>query len=83
MFYRICDHLVDRIPHVFTIQDSPALFIDDLSLFVIYLVIFQQVLTDTVVVALDLLLGFFNGAGKHFVLDLLIFRHTQRLEHVH
>ena len=83
MFHGIGDHLVDGFPHVFSVQNPASLFVNDLTLLVVNLVIFQQVLTDSVVVALDLLLCFLDGTGEHFVLNLFIFRNAQGFEHGH
>jgi len=50
----------DRISHILTVKDSASFIVDDLSLFIHYLVIFKQVLTNTKVIALNLLLSLLN-----------------------
>ena len=66
-----------RILHVFPIQNTAAFFVHDLSLFVVYPVIIQQIFTDTEVVILDLLLGLFDRPADGFVLDLFPFRYAE------
>ena len=83
MVYDIRDHLEDGITHVFTVQNAAALFVNDLTLLVIDLIVLKQVTADTVVVALDLLLCLFDGAGQHLMLDLLILGYTKALEYIH
>ena len=58
-------------------------FVNDLTLLVVDLIIFQQVPADTKVVALDLFLGLFDSTGEHLVLDLIIFGNTKALEYAH
>ena len=77
------DHVVNRIPHALSVQHPAAFPVDDLPLFIHDLVIFQQVLTDSEVVALYLLLRLLNGAGKHLMFDLFVLFHAQRIEHAH
>ena len=60
IFHKVCDHMEDRISHILTVKDSASFIVDDLSLFVHYLVIFKQVLTNTKVIALNLLLSLLN-----------------------
>ena len=76
------NHLIDYIPHALAVQHTPPLRIDDLTLFVHYLVIFQKVLSDAEVIAFNLLLGRFDGIAEHLMLDLLILRHTHGVEHI-
>ena len=83
MLHNIRHHLENHIPHVVAVQHFAALRIDDLPLFIGYLIVFQQVLTDTVVVVLDFLLCLLDGAGQHLVFNLLSLRHSQCIEHVH
>ncbi len=75
------DHLVDGFPHALTVQNLAALPVDDLALLVHDLVVIQQVLTDSEVVGLDLLLCVLHGLGKGLVGNLLSLRNTQCLEH--
>ena len=77
----IRDHLVDRVAHALSIQHASSLLVDDLSLFVHYLIVLQQALTDAEVVVLDLLLCRLDRFGQRFMLDLLSFRDSQRIEH--
>ena len=83
VFHIIIHHVEDRIAHVISIQHMASFFVNNLSLFVHYLVIFQQIFTDSEVVALDLFLCFFNRTGKHLMLDLLAVFHTKCIEHIH
>ena len=69
--------------HALALQDTAALFIDQFSLLIVNLVIFQQVLTNSKVVGLDLLLCLLNSIGKHLVFDLFILSHTKRCEYFH
>ena len=48
---------------VLTSQESPALLIDDFTLFVNYVIIFQQMFSDVEVMALDSPLGIFDSPG--------------------
>ena len=75
--YNICDHLVDRISHVLTIQNLATLFVNNLTLFIVNLVIIQKIFTDTEVIELDFLLCFLNCIGKHFMFDLLVLSNTK------
>ena len=50
---------------------------------IVYFVKFKQLLTDTVVIALDLHLSLLNSIGKHLMLDLLTFRYAHCLKHMH
>ena len=52
--------MIDGISHAFPVKHTAAFFVDNLSLFIHNLVIFQKILTDTIVVELDLLLRLFN-----------------------
>ena len=58
-----CDHMDDRITHALAVQSLLPLRVDDLSLLIHYLVIFQQVLTNTKVVILNLLLCLLDCTG--------------------
>ena len=73
----------DRISHILTVKDSASFIVDDLSLFIHYLVIFKQVLTNTKVIALNLLLSFLNRTGKHLMLDLFAVFHTKCIKDIH
>ena len=77
------DHIINRIAHALAVKNTASLAVDDLPLLVHYLIVLQKVFTNTEVIALYLLLGFLNGAGEHFVLDLLSVCDTQRVKHTH
>jgi len=81
--YCILDHIVNSIPHVLTIQHLTTLFVNDLTLFIINLVIIQKIFTNTKVIKLNLLLCFLNSIGKHLMLNLLILCNTQRSKDLH
>ena len=66
-----------RILHVLPVQNTAAFFVHDLSLFVIYTVIIQQIFTDTKVIILNLLLSLFDRPADGFMLDFLPFRYTK------
>ena len=83
VLHRIRNHLIDSVAHALAIQHPAPLAIDNLALLVHDLVILQQVLTNAEVVALDLLLRLLNGVRQHLMLNLLILRHAQRVEHSH
>ena len=83
IFHTIRDHLENRIAHVLSIQYAAALLVDNLSLIVHNLIILKKILSDTEVVALNLLLRFLNRRCQHLMLDLLTFRNTECVENVH
>ena len=78
----VINHGEDGIPHGFSVQDLTSFLVDDLPLLVHDLVIIQQILTNTKVVALDLLLGVLNGIGQHLVGQFLVFGDLQGVEHI-
>ena len=80
---RVADHAHNGFAHVLSIENLAPLSVYDLPLFVVDLVVFQQVLSDREVVRLDLLLRAFDGGGKHLMLDPLALLHAQRLEGRH
>ena len=65
----LLQHIVHLGADVLAVQDLAALTIDDLALLVHDVVVFQDVLADLEVPALELLLGRLDGAGDHPVLD--------------
>ena len=73
----------DGIPHVFSIQYLAALFIDDLSLLIHNLVVFQKILTDTKVIALNFLLSLLYSARQHLMFNLLALFYAQCIEYIH
>ena len=77
------DHPHDNRAHVLAVQHLPALRIDGFTLLIHNLIVLQEVLTDAVVVVLDLLLGILDGLGQHLVLNLLSFRHAHGVKHIH
>src|SRR5699024_3026280 len=74
---------VDGIAHILAVKHLTTLFVNNLTLFVVYLVVIEKILTDTEVVALDLLLRLLDRVGKHLVLDLLVLGNAQRSEDLH
>ena len=73
----------DRVAHILSIQDAASFFIYNLPLLIHDLVIFQQILTDSKVVAFYLLLRLLNSRRQHLMLDLLAFFNTQFRKYVH
>ncbi len=73
------DHFKDGIGDNLTLQDPAPLLIDHGALFVHDIVIFQELLPDVEVVALNLLLGVFNGPRDHSVFDRNPLFHPQPL----
>ena len=76
-------HLIYRIPHALAVKHPAPLLIDALTLLIVHGVIFQEILSYTVVILLYLFLRPFYGRGQHLMLYLLSFRHLQRLESRH
>ena len=66
-----------------TVSDEgvAALGVDDLTLGVHHVVVFEQALTYAEVVLLDLLLGAFYGVGKHSALESFIVLHSKLVHH--
>ena len=62
-------HIVHLGADVLTVEHLAALAVDDLTLLVHDIVVLQHVLADLKVPAFQLLLGAFEGAGDHAVLD--------------
>src|SRR5262249_53772099 len=62
-----------------TLQDVAAEAVDDLSLLVHHVVVFEEVLADLEVARLHALLGGADGPGDQLVLDRLAFLHAQPL----
>ena len=79
----ILDHLIDCFTHILTVENLTTFFVDDLTLFIVYLVIIKKILTDTKVVKLNLLLSFLNCIGKHLVLNLFILCNTKGCKDLH
>ena len=82
-FHHSADHGNDAVPQVFAVQHTFSFAVDDLSLFIHDLVIFQEVFTDGKVVALHLFLGVFNGLGKHPRFNGLILCHAHGINYLH
>ncbi len=76
-FCQVSHHAADIIPKVFSHQDPLPLGVDDLSLFVHDIVVFQDIFSDGEVLAFHPLLSIFNGAGQHAGLNGLIFSDSQ------
>ena len=83
IFYIFCHHIVDGISHALSVQNTTSFLINDLSLLIHNLIVFQQILTDSKVIALDLLLCFLNRTGEHLMLDLFSVLYTQCVEYTH
>src|SRR5215469_6412093 len=62
-----------------TLQDVAAEAVDDLSLLVHHVVVFEEVLADLEVARLHALLGGADGPGDQLVLDRLAFLHAEPL----
>ena len=62
-------HAVDGAAQVLAVEHLLALLIDDLTLRVHHVVVFQDVFPHLEVAALDGLLGIFNGAGEDLRVD--------------
>ena len=69
--------------HILAVQNLTTLRVDHLTLLVVHLVIFQQVLTDRKVVGLDLLLSLFHELGNGLMLDFLPLRNAQCVIYTH
>ena len=83
MFYYIIYHTKDGIAHIVAFKYLVSLFVDNFSLLVVYFIIFEKVLSDTVVVALYLHLSLFNSSCKHLVFNLLILRNSKCVEDIY
>ena len=83
VLYNIAYHLKDNITHIVSVKNTQTLSINNLTLFVHNLIVFQNIFTNAVVIGLNLHLGFFYCAGKHLVLNGLAFRKSKGIEDAH
>ena len=74
---QIVENIQDLAFEILPGQKAAALLVDDLALFVDDVVVFQQVLADVEVVALDAALGVFDGARHQAVFDGLALLHAE------
>ena len=77
------DHGNDAVTQVFPIQHAFSFAVNDFSLFIHDLVIFQQLFTDGKVVAFHFFLGTFDGLCQHTCFDGFIFCHTHGIHDLH
>ena len=76
------DHVADELPHVLSVQHLAALLIDDFTLDVHHVVVFQGVLSGLEVLGLHLFLGVLNGAGENLGVNGGVVVNLQGLHHV-
>ena len=69
--------------HVLAIQNLTSLSINNFTLLVVNLIVLQEVLSDTEVVGLDLLLSSFNELRYCLMLYLFSFRNLQSIIDTH
>ena len=69
--------------HIIIIKYTTTLSIDNLTLFVIYLIILKEALSDSEVVTLSLLLSSLNSFCKCLMLYLLSFRNLEGIKYCH
>ena len=67
---------------VFLVQHLAAFLVDDFTLLVHNIVVFQDHLTDIEVPFFHPLLGIFNGTGHHLVFNRFILFQSQLIHHV-
>ncbi len=79
----IVDHALDRRGKVLAVEHLLALLVDDLTLGIHDIVVFQHVLAHLEVAALDVLLRVLNGVGEHLGVDGRVLVDTERIHHVH
>ena len=77
----IPDHVHDVHADTLTHQGMTTFGIHNGTLFVHYVIIFQQAFTDTEVVFFHLLLCTLNGVGDHLVLDHFTFLEAEAVHH--
>ena len=78
--HRVCqfvDHVGDIDPDTLTHEGVTAFGVDEVTLLVHDIIVFDESFTDTEVVLLDFLLRPFDGVGDHRVLDHLTFLEAQ------
>ena len=77
----LVDHILYAVAEVFSHKHSFSLAVNDLTLFVHYLVVLKKAFTNGEVVALHLLLGALDGLCEHSMLNGLILADTHFLDH--
>ena len=77
------DHAVDGGRKILAVEHLLALFVDDRSLRVHHIVIFQHALTGLEVAAFDGLLRILNGIGEHSCVDRRILVNAEAVQHTH
>ena len=60
LLYLILNHLEDCIAHAVSVQYRHTLLVNNLSLIIVNLIILKKILTDSIVVILDLFLCLFD-----------------------
>ena len=75
------DHIYDIHSDTFTHQGVATLGIDNCTLLIHHVIIFQQTLTDTEVVFFHLLLCTLNGVGDHLVLNHFTFLEAETVHY--
>ena len=75
------NHIYDIHTDTFTHQRMAAFRVDNRTLLVHNVVVFQQTLTDTEVVFFYLLLGAFDRIGNHFMLNHFAFLETESIHY--
>ena len=73
----IVDHAHNGITQGIRCQDLTALAVEDFTLLVHDIIVFQDVLTDFKVMAFDFLLSLFDGPGDHLGRNRFVFIHAQ------
>ena len=78
----LANHFHDQIAAVIAVEDSLAIAVDALALFVHHLVVFEQILANLEVPLFDLFLRTLDPAGDHPAFDRFAFLHAQPRENV-
>ena len=76
-------HGLDVLLQILAVEHLAALLVDDLTLDIHHVVVFQHVLSGLEVAALNGLLRVFDRAGENFGVDGRILVDAERLHHVH
>ena len=82
-FHNRANHADNAVSQVFTVKHAFSFAINDFSLLIHDLVIFQQMLTNGKVIALHLFLCVFNRFGKHPCFNRLVLCHAHRIYQLH
>ena len=80
--YHVFTNSLNGFRYRFTGKNGVALTVNDLTLLIGHIIVFQQLLTNIEIATFNLALRFFNGIGHHAMLDGLAFLHTQCLHEV-